>query len=525
MYQRCTLLFTATEWVDEPSSEVVELQRTEQTLWEAHDASARVPSTLPFTMELTEDLPQCIHTQHGHLEYRITAHLHTSSGPALTTHALIHPRRFLDSQTNMRMYTNTGPGSNTMMWPGDAEYSFEPSYWAVDTPVRAYFRLDRSVVRQTDPIPLHVHIPPPADTLVLEKGWKLQSVMMILTRVIQSHPTGQLYSDFELLQQLASEAPLSHETRGTSHETLHQLPPRIYSSYIAVTGKSCRFHSHRPVHMTLVLHPASVLGGTSAGSEGLAAAAPQYAKGGAWVCESISQDTTLHNIRFVLTARVVIRNEMGKHKDIVTRRIIKILPSAIGNNPMPAPSEKYVSGKAAVHSDDEYAMFFQAQEEYDGYDDASEAPQPSGANAFWTGHITPPMAMEASDITMNTETALPDYAPTDSLPPTADGDTLPGFEEAAAQPQPTISLSLREWDAPTTYEAMTAEGPPCLPTTMHEPPSYSAAAPSSQPPPPPPDSMPPSLEEALPPSYAAHDTRENSPHLHDDTLFPPLYEA
>ena len=96
--------------------------------------------------------------------------------------------------------------------------------------------------------------PPPSGSLVVEKGLQLQSVEATLNRIIQSHAWGRLYSDVELLHHLSEQDKLgSVPVTSKPHRDSQSSLPRLYQHLVVFTGKSCRFHSQRPIHICLSL--------------------------------------------------------------------------------------------------------------------------------------------------------------------------------------------------------------------------------------------------------------------------------
>ena len=160
------------------------------------------------------------------------------------------------------------------------------------------------------------------------------------------------------------------------HRDSRRSLPSLYEHLVVFTGKSCRFHSQRPIHICLSLHLGSILGSVSAEGDAFDIHSTSHGLGGNTVCESITQDTVLQNVRFVLTIRIVIRNEMGQHKDIVTRKLIKVLPSPAGPFTMQmekvAQSESHEKSNLQITDNtipQQNTDVFDTPQEYDGYDD------------------------------------------------------------------------------------------------------------------------------------------------------------
>ena len=220
------------------------------------------------------------------------------------------------------------------------------------------------------------------------------------------------------------------------------------------------------------------------------------------ICESITQDTALQNVRFVLTIRVVIKNEKGDHRDIVTRKLIKILPSPAGTNSILNASNQTHSEPEKPYSTvfgeslpQQVSDAFAHPNEYDGYDDSIRE-----GNSMRAMRLTNPAAF--NQLSRNTSTVEV-------------CETWSAREEDYATPpltnEPDFSLpanlmpeDMRENDPrnlPPSYMDSTYSTPPRV---MSHPCS-------------------PSQSEPLPPAYAP---QSSFPSQSDqDNLFPPLYEA
>lgn len=573
-YSLCsTVSWSAVERVK--NNKALQLYHDEQVIWNRNDdAKARIPSILPFQFELTDDLPQCSHVPGCQLTYQIMAHLHHTQGRDLHAEAPFHPRRYIMSGWNsLLVHANSGQGHAASRNSGEVEYSLDPVQWKMNTVAPAYFWLNRTIIRHVDPLRLQAHIPPPSELLVVEKGLQLQSVSAHLTRIIQSHPQGRVYSDEKLLQYLSDAEP-TEISRVTSQSQLDEdaVHPYLRQYHVAYTGKSCRFHSKRPIHLCFALFPGSILGSALAVGESFNLLATNHELGGDMICESITQDTALQNVRFVLTIRVVIKNEKGDHRDIVTRKLIKILPSPAGTNSTQNTSnqvhgepEKPYSTASGESLPQQVSDAFAHPNEYDGYDDSIQ-----DGNSMRAMTLTNPVAF--NQLSRNTSTVevcetpslepppnilehvkdthVPDYVQfTPALSSmqhesrcitgvnsSEDDEELPNFDEASQQPQAPLAMALQTWPVreedyatpPLTNEPDFSLPANLMPEDMREndlrnlPPSYMDSTYST-----PPRAMShpcsPTQSEPLPPAYAP---QSSFPSQSDqDNLFPPLYEA
>ncbi|WFD31594.1 hypothetical protein MSPP1_002633 [Malassezia sp. CBS 17886] len=442
-YTGCTVSLAAEERVGGANGTSIELYAAAQRVWEAHaDRDGRpapVPGVLPFHFQLADDTPQCIHLSTSELCYSVTARLHGRNGNDLVASLPLHPTRYTRAGWDaLQPYENTDAASENgehrpALLSDDAEYSLSPRTWSESDPIDVHFWIERTVVRRTDPIQIQVHVPPPDAAIVTERGWQLQSVEATLVRVIQSHPSGQLHSDWGVLQRIFETAV--DDTRrdgGTGSAAsraagaqagglvgaadaagpLPALAPRVHQTVMAHSGKSCRFHSKRPIHLRLALHPSSSLGLQRESGADFGFLATRHGLGDG-ACESITQDTTLHKVRFALSVRVVIRDAAGAHHDIITGQLIRILPGPEPGAPPPpphaaadTPPAKGKFGKKRLSESAQVSAFFEDQSEYDGYDDASQ-----GRGMVQHGPATLPEAPG--------DTAVSQPAPTftDSPPP------------------------------------------------------------------------------------------------------------
>lgn len=572
-FERCTVCWSAIETVQNKGD--LQLYYDECVVWDRnHDSHPMIPPVIPFQFELTSDLPQCTHMLESQISYKIVARLHHLYGHDICTCAPFHPRRYVKGGWDtLEAYANAGKRKGAVILNGDAEYSLDPIEWVCADTIQTFFWLERNIIRHVDPIRVQVHIPPPSGSLVLEKGLQLQSVEATLTRVIQSHSRGHLYSDIELLHYLSEQdnqeaVHLSSKAFRDSERSL----PHLCQHLVVFTGKSCRFHSQRPIHICLALHPGSILGSVSAEGSAFDLQSTSHGLGDNMICESITQDTVLQNVRFVLTIRVVIRNEMGEHRDIVTRKLVKILPSPAG--PFSMHMEKDPGSKHHEKSTlqilnnripQQVTDVFDFPQEYDGYDDS--VPESSSMRTIT---LTNPGLISQLELATRpieycetssqepppnihdhvNDTHVPDYiqfTPTPAphqneadMNATIDlcDEELPNFDEASLQPQSPLTMAVQEWNTREDYTALPSlpnEEPPFSLTTnlvstpRHEvdsqalPPSYTDSTSHSTLRRRDRSSSPDDFPELLPPAYAAQ-TSVTTRH-HQDSVFPPLYEA
>jgi hypothetical protein len=342
LYQHCSITLTANEADQEQS---ISFFSSTQTLWQnPHTATSssassstsaltagHIPSTLSFSFQLTDDLPHCIHLPSSSLEYRLQATLHSSDEkllPSSTRETIVHLTRY--SRPN----------------PLD-EAEMAPHTWNIETPTPMTVRLQRSIFRRAEPISVYLNIPPP-DKKLLSLG--LRSV----------------------------EANLFRTIRDKDGREKHNL-------LLAHSGKLCRFHSTRAIILHLTLHPPFDSSNMPYPhpDHDAALSGPIYGRGGGGGCESVTQETLLHQVSFHVKILIGIRGDGGERGDVVLQREIKILPGAAGgldladNNAgssmttsKKAEAEQAAAGEAGPSN---WAaappLTEEEEEEYDGYED------------------------------------------------------------------------------------------------------------------------------------------------------------
>lgn len=368
-------------------------------LWDADNeatcssgSAPTVPSTMPFSFPLTEDLPHCVHLRDSFLSYTITAQLFSEDAGKL-------PHAIKTVPVHLVRYTRPGPLNEVELGDMDGaalpdqQYTLQPYNWIQQAPTLVYAQINRTIFRRAEPIDIRVRIPPPDPTTITEKGLKLRSVEADLVRIIQvKRSIGQSASHDHLRNAIS-----------TSDVALQDLVtnPHVHQALLAHSGKLCRFHSQRPVLLRLTLHPPfdrANMPHPHPDHDALASG-PVFGRGGGGGCESISQETLMHKVSFEVRIKIGILGGCGEHKDIVLRRAVRILPGAAGalEDPEQASlagfstlsekerlkrSEKArmlaqdcsvgaSSSRSLAHSDD--LLDFDMDDEYDGYEDVGRS--------------------------------------------------------------------------------------------------------------------------------------------------------
>lgn len=188
----------------------------------------------------------------------------------------------------------------------------------------------------------------------------------------------------------AEDASLQPDASGsTSHSSPFQaitLPPetRTHEALLAHSGKLCRFHSRRPILLRLALHPpfdSSNMPHPHPDHDALSSG-PVYGRGGGGGCESISQETLFHEVKFEVRVRIAMTGGQGERRDVQCSREVRVLPGAAGDLESSSTEKTGTLGGEAVEEDPNQSASgsaldateqafagFASEEEYDGYED------------------------------------------------------------------------------------------------------------------------------------------------------------
>ncbi|KAE8269990.1 hypothetical protein A4X09_0g2355 [Tilletia walkeri] len=568
----------------------VELFYSSCVLWDANAATSstapptQLPTTMPFSFPLTQDLPHCVHLPRSRLAYTLRATLHSSdtcNTPSLVKVVPVHLTR----------YSAPGPLADTMSsldeYKGSADsFGLEPHTWKTATPTEMYVQLERTLYRRSEPMSFRILIPAlPDQRLMIEKSMNLRAVEADLVRIItvlapakvnsgleselaqkskdkgklseaagvasrSRHPTeeddGERVPSYTASMEAQTDEPLhgseaqpgpstqpSTRASSTPHDVLTsdalERPANRYETLLAHSGKLCRFSTHRAVNLHLTLHPpfsapnmphphpdhdafavaarsASMYvrpgparensGGTiAAGSgeggrqstesereharmHGLETAVPGSVAGGSG-CESITQETLLHRVRFEVRVRIALDGGPAGRRDVRFVREVRILPGAAGEavsersteagpsssaqqpesetrdgvSPPGRAPEKMAdkssssSGKEAI-LDGVFANF-NDEEEYDGYEDVLQNVDIDDP---------PPGADEVGDNSTGTVTSIPYFAVASS-----------STNEMVAVPPDAVAAGGEHPHAVTrSAGSMDTEPPPTLQQSQHD---------------------------------------------------------
>lgn len=367
-------------------SDEVELFSHTLVLWDAEReptsssaALPTLPSTMPFSFPLTEDLPHCVHLRHSSLTYTITAQLFSHDAGKLPHAVKCVPVHLVRYMRPGRLDEVELADFDGAALPTD-EFTLQPHNWVEQTPTLVYAQINRTIFRRAEPIDIRVRIPPPDPASVAEKGLKLRAVEADLVRIIHVKRPAR-----------AAEGVSADPNANTASH------PDAHEALLAHSGKLCRFHSQRPVLLRLTLHPPfdrANMPHPHPDHDALASG-PVFGRGGGGGCESISQETLMHKVSFEVRIKIGIQGGRGEHRDITLRRPVKILPGAAGalehleqdtawgNSALEEKERLKRSEKARMLADDQAAgasssrvdastsglLDFGMDDEYDGYED------------------------------------------------------------------------------------------------------------------------------------------------------------
>ncbi|KAL8292320.1 hypothetical protein RQP46_001786 [Phenoliferia psychrophenolica] len=262
------------------------------------------PASSRFKIELTPDLPHCIHLLHSSLDYTLTATL-TPSDPTLAPITRSSPVHLVRSSPSSSLLAGLVVPAGTDPLP-----SITPETLATSDPIELSVRLDRTVFRRSEPIQLRARIEVPSARAVQEDGVRLRTVSAELVRIVTvagpDSPEGSPTPDAA-----PPARDLSEDDDERANGPKRPLPPQPPSTssretILARSGKSARFSPTRPIVIRLLLHPPASLS-----------------------CESITQSTILHTISFLVRVTVGITLQPSStRRDVVLSRAVFIIPDS-----------------------------------------------------------------------------------------------------------------------------------------------------------------------------------------------------
>lgn len=300
--------------VESAYSREIELNNCEVVLYaQAPDVpTIPLPSSMLFAIPLMEDTPQSIHTPISFVSHTLTATLHPTDSQAtpLVKSLVVHTRRYASHEHTLAV---------------------SPEQRSISEPTRVEVELPRTTFRSGEPIPVYIRIPPPARELVMDRGLRLRNVKAELIRVIRVRQ----YDDGDRNAAVASPEGSSSALNPPEKSRLSMslktpISPNFegeaFTSVLARSGASCRFHSSRTVQQRLMLHQTSPLSTPSLPSINLPA--PNL-EGLDSISEtsSISQVTVLHSVTFHMNVHIAFVDVSARSEQVYKVDIpITLLP-------------------------------------------------------------------------------------------------------------------------------------------------------------------------------------------------------
>ncbi|KLO20578.1 hypothetical protein SCHPADRAFT_991917 [Schizopora paradoxa] len=424
----------------------IELNAAEIELYartQPSSSSFTVPSSVPFSIPLTADTPQCLHSSRSYITHTLTATLITtaeSSTLDLIRNVVVHTRRFSSHLDTCEV----APHTVTLANP---------------TPVD--IQVPRVTFRSNEAIPVYVTIPPPNRSVVLDDGFTLRSVRAEIIRSIATTRSesdrrslsndGQSSDDDEdddydsksdssettctsdTASASSAGVPPSAEFLSSRMDTLRlnstELPDASHTSsslplesIVGRSGGACRFHSSRAVKLRLLIHASfhhnspALFSAQQSSLPGPGASNPTENNDEAH-CASITQTTLLHEVSFFIRVRVTYLHVSTRSECSFPVEIpITFLPPPA---PLPEVDPSIDSEYRKKHDRPPVRTVRQAEEDpvlyhpHDG-DEAGPSVNPSGAPPPFED-APPPFSSSMSPTTQaTTSSGLPTFLESES---------------------------------------------------------------------------------------------------------------
>ncbi|KAB5593605.1 hypothetical protein CTheo_2898 [Ceratobasidium theobromae] len=292
------------------------------------DAST-LPGVLPFSIPLTPDTPQCLHTSASAISHTLTVTLESSTLPSVSKSAEIHTRRYT---------TVTSP-----------YLPVAPRRIILNAPTPTTVEIPRTIFRSGEPIPLYWEIPPPEHG-ALQRGVRLRNLRAELVRLIRVD-NGDEDDDGESIVSedetgwapaepdmgiVFSPTPTAGFEKGSSMQANQpgassSIPSGgpIHPTIVTRSGVPARLHPTRSVRVRLVLH----------GLSHDPRADIQRQENTHEICASISQTTLMHDVSF----HVIMRASFlvgGQEQTIKGRIPVTIIPRVVPQVEVPGELEE-----------------------------------------------------------------------------------------------------------------------------------------------------------------------------------------
>lgn len=376
--------------------------------------TSTLPGVLPFSIPLTPDTPQCLHTSRSAISHHLIVTLESSTLPSVSKSVEIHTRRYT---TITSPYLPVAPRRITL-----------------DAPTATAVEIPRTIFRSGEPIPLYWDIPPP-DRSVMQRGLRLRNLRAELVRLIrvdngdEDDDAESIVSDDETgwapgepdMNIFTSPPPTAGFEKGSSMQSDQQsasgsVPSGgpIHPTIVTRSGAPARLHPARSVRVRLVLH------GLSHDPQ----ADIQSQENTHEVCASISQTTLMHDVSFHVILRASFLID-GQEQTVKGRIPITIIPRVAPQVEVPGELEDAYMKK----HDQPPTKTVRAADA-----DHGEGPSTGPPPAFDDGGVAPPPFVDA-----------PYTAP----PLDPSGSQLPTFQESE-------SRAANESGLPTFFESESA---------------------------------------------------------------------
>lgn len=293
------------------------------------DSDEVIPTSFPFAIPLTSDVPQCVHTLRSSVMHVLKATLHPADPtfPPMSRELLVHTRRYTS-------HTHT--------------VAISPEKHVIHHPVRVEAEIPKSTFIAGEPIPVYVTVPPPPHQLVLEGGLRLRNVKMELLRVVevkcfdelerelQNPSQGVMERPADEINDFLLEGPSSAAFASAVEKSSNPLSgssspfTAAYTTVMSRSGASCRFHTSCPVRLRFILHQTSPSASPPDRPRSLAEGDCAYAENDPQ-CISITQTTLLHKVSFLLNVHTSFVDIASRTETLYT------IPIPVNIIPPPAP--------------------------------------------------------------------------------------------------------------------------------------------------------------------------------------------
>jgi len=290
----------------------IELAISEHELWTRDSSDGGFPSSIPFSIPLSSDMPQSIQTSHSILAHTLTTSLYPVDGSLPISKSLVvYTRRFT---------------SHSVVLPAS------PETHSLEYPTHVDVQLPRNTFTSAEPILLYVTVPPPSRETVVDRGLRLRNIRAELIRVVKVKREHLEDNDEDTGSELGLDDGHAHQTLDTDQSEDASLPSSSkmplsplflgssYRAVIARSGASCRFHFARSIKQRFVLHQNS-------------SSSPSDSRTNLERMESdidtalITQSTVLHAVSFLIKVHISFVDTSSQTERISTMVIpITILP-------------------------------------------------------------------------------------------------------------------------------------------------------------------------------------------------------